>query len=376
MKYDSITIDTNIFDCNSLNLEGGMLGQLTQFKGGSAKLVFSEIVVQEVRKHLVDKTREAGNKLTSAIKNAVRQKVVSEDDGKQLNKIVESFPPHEDVVENRINAFIEATGADIVPADSVDIKDLIKSYFSSLSPFDKTGGKKNEFPDAIALLSLEKWAKRNQQKILAISCDKGWGEFASNSEWVDVEKDLAFALARFQEHAEAALAFVSRLVSGLVSEKQPDMMEHIVDYVARKVSSRSVYAKASSAYDYELEEPVELEYENLSFLKHEDDYDIDIVQTGKDLIVARIGLSISVKATGNFLFDFEINDRTERDYVHIGGCTSEKKLDFDAAILVTLEGDFIDQNNGVDISEIEITQMIECVDFGEIDPDYSYEYYG
>ena len=95
MEYDSITIDTSIFDRNGLNLEGGMLGQLTQFRDGSTKFVLSEIVVREVRKHLGDKVKEATNSLARAIENAVKQKVASEDTSKQLFEIVGSFPPHQ-----------------------------------------------------------------------------------------------------------------------------------------------------------------------------------------------------------------------------------------------------------------------------------------
>ena len=52
MQYDVITLDTNIFSRNGYYLEGGMLGQLSQFKEGSAKLVVSEIVLRELHSHL------------------------------------------------------------------------------------------------------------------------------------------------------------------------------------------------------------------------------------------------------------------------------------------------------------------------------------
>ena len=42
---------------------------------------------------------------------------------------------------------------------------------------------------AIALITLEAWAKEKDQKILAISEDQGWADFAGNSDWKDVEKE-------------------------------------------------------------------------------------------------------------------------------------------------------------------------------------------
>lgn len=66
MKYDAITLDTNIFDENSLSLEGGMLQQLQQFKGGLAHFVLSEIVVREIHRHLTEEAQKAAFALGSA----------------------------------------------------------------------------------------------------------------------------------------------------------------------------------------------------------------------------------------------------------------------------------------------------------------------
>ena len=65
--YDAITVDTNIFDEQQLNLEGGLLKQLYQFKDGSPKFVLSEIVVREVGRHLQDRAQKTNTALSSAI---------------------------------------------------------------------------------------------------------------------------------------------------------------------------------------------------------------------------------------------------------------------------------------------------------------------
>jgi hypothetical protein len=52
MEYDAITIDTNIFTQNGYFLEGGILGQMSQFKEGAATFVLSEIVIREIHRHL------------------------------------------------------------------------------------------------------------------------------------------------------------------------------------------------------------------------------------------------------------------------------------------------------------------------------------
>ncbi|MFH3639912.1 PIN domain-containing protein, partial [Acinetobacter baumannii] len=56
------------------------------------------------------------------------------------------------IVENKLNEFIENTGAlEIVCGEFADITKILEDYFSATPPFGKEVKKKNEFPDAITL---------------------------------------------------------------------------------------------------------------------------------------------------------------------------------------------------------------------------------
>lgn len=363
MEYDSITIDTSVFDKNGLNLEGGMLAQMTQFRDGPISFVLSEIVVREVHKHLGDKAKDATNKLASAIKNVVKQKIAPEDTGKQLSEIVGSFPPQQDIAEARLNTFLETTGANIIPADSIDIKDLIKCYFSSLPPFEEAGKKKNEFPDAIILLSLEKWAETNKQKILAISHDKGWVNFASDSEWIDVEEDLAGALEIIQ--SLDASEFMTQFVADLERGNRPDMMEEIDSDVGYVISGLIINPDADSSYYFELEDSPDLEYNGLQFRKSEGVHDVKVVHAEQHKIVSKIGLLVPVKATANFLFEAHLSGG---DHLDLGNAYYTKEADLNAEILVTLVGDFA--KDDFEITEIEMTHVEDTIDYGEINPNF------
>ena len=365
MEYQLITIDTNVFDGNRLNLEGGMLGQLSQFRTGAPKLILSEIVAQEVQKHLMDKAREATGNLESAIEKATKQKVISKEIEKQLTDIVASFPSYEEIVENRLKAFVESTGAKVVPADSVNTQDLMKSYFSAHPPFEMTGDKKNEFPDAIALLSLEGLAKTTKQKILAISSDKGWRKFASGSEWIDVEEDLAVALERVQIHAQGASGFMAELLDDLGRGNRPEMMEEIDSFVGYAVSGLSIEAQAHSSHDFKLEDSPNLEYYGPKFRKLGGEYDVKVVYAEKNKIVSEIGLSVPVKATA--IFSFEVN-MSGGEILDLGNAYYTKEVDLETEILLTLEGNLA--NDDFEIADVEVTQMADLIDFGEIEPDF------
>ena len=366
MDYDSITIDTSIFDNHSLNLESGILNQLTQFKNGYTHFILSEIVIREVHRHLMDRTREAKISLARAINNVTKYKVAPDDIVEQLCNIQNSFSSDEHTVKNRLTSFIKETGAEIISADLVNIKDLTEHYFDSLPPFVERGKKKNEFPDAIALLSLEQWAKDKQLKVLAVSKDKGWHKFATESEWIDIEEDLTTALSKLQ-HAEAASDFVAKFIADLDNGDNPEMMQKIREFITDKVAGYlSNFVEAVSEYYFETEY-IDIEVDNLTFLKSGDKYHSFLVQIGNKLIVTSIMLSVSVTANG--WFTFSLTEPTDKDYTYIGDGGATVESDIDVEILVTLEGDFSDRNNDYRIKKVELVVLAGNIDFGDIGPD-------
>ena len=368
MEYDAITIDTSTFDGHGLNLEGGMLNQLTQFKHGHVCFVLSEIVVREVYKHLIDKAEVAKDSFTRAIKEVSKQKVASGDIAKKISKITESLPLAQDTAKNRLEFFIAETGAEIITADTIEIENLVTHYFKSLPPFDETGKKKYEFPDAIALMSLEKWAEENQQKILAVSKDKGWRKFAAASEWIDIEDDLAAALDKLQQQVKGASEFVDRFLTELDSGDKPELMENITSFINDVVTDSSYfYVEASAAFEYEVGD-LELELKDISFMKNQDNYQSNLVQSGNDLIISSIALSVSVIAFCDFTF--VVRDSIDKDYIYIGDCRSTTEADLNVEILVTLEGDFSNPVNNFKITEIELVDLTDTIDFGYVEVDY------
>lgn len=375
MKYDAITLDTNIFYKEGFDLEGGLLKHLMEFQlspTGSVQLILSEIVYREVQKHLIENAENTSKKIESAVKEVSKQRLIPQETHQQLAEIAESVQPSE-TAKTRLKDFVKTTGAEIIPAEGMDIKALIESYFTPSPPFEKSdkNKKKNEFPDAIALLSLEAWAASKQKKLLAVSNDEGWANFARDSQWIDVESDLTPALQKFQEHAEVAASTVATFVSGLESGEYPDIMGKIRNCVSDGVSSAPVFADI--VYPYYSESETELTYEGLSFLKRGDDYDIGVVQSGQNRIIARIGVLVSVNAVGHFYHKrpdhmFKGVDPRDIDEVPTGKCIIERESDLKAAILVILERDFSgEKKEKFKMSEIELIQMPDTVNFGDVD---------
>jgi hypothetical protein len=363
VEYDAVTVDTNIFDQKKLNLERGMLAQFKQFKEGSAKLILSEIVFREVHRHLTNQAAKAKQELKSAIRQSGLAGLVDERTLNALREIDENCLEPREAGSNGLRRWAEATGCEIVPAEDANMKRLIKMYFVPEAPFENAEKKKYEFPDAIALITLEDWAKRNQKKVLAITQDGGWIAFAKNSDWIDTETDLSSALQRFQKHTESARQVVASLLSAIDRGQRKDVLEEIEKQVADAVGDVTPYPEASSAYHYDCDY-AEMSFKSMHLVKSDENtFEFQIVQTGKDEIVARLAVEITAEARAEFRY--YLND--EGDQIGIGDSSEKVETTFDAGILITLHGDFPDS---YELTDVELVDAVDSVDFGDIGPDY------
>ena len=369
MEFDAITIDTSIFERNGLKLEGGMLNQLKQFKSSHLCFVLSEIVKKEVHQHLIKKAKEAKDDIKKAIEKVNEQKVASENIINQIKNILKELPSDEDTANNRLKAFLIETDAQIIPADTIEINNLVAHYFESLPPFEETGKKKYEFPDAIALISLGKWAEENKLKILAVSKDKGWHKFADASNWIDIEDDLAVALDKLQKQIEKN-NILHKFITDIASGGKPKLLDNIKHFINDVVTDASHYDVDATADFESIVGDLEIELNEISFLKKGGNYQSYLVQTGNNLSTSTMELTASVSASCDFAF--VVRDSIDNDYIYIGDSLSKIESDLNVEILVTLEGDFSDLNNDFEITNIELVKLTKTLDFGHIGPDYRF----
>jgi hypothetical protein len=61
------------------------------------------------------------------------------------------------IAQQRVTRFLQEIGAEIIRVTNVRTSDVVDAYFQLAPPFSAAGKNKAEFPDAIALMSLERW---------------------------------------------------------------------------------------------------------------------------------------------------------------------------------------------------------------------------
>jgi predicted nucleic acid-binding protein len=366
-QFGAITIDTSVFDAQGLRLESGLLKQLEQFQDSSTKVIISEIVKEEVLSHITEKTKDAQSELEKSLKQAKDYWQVESSKIEDIKNLVFGELDVQEIVSERFSQFVKATSLEIIEAQNyLIVNDLIQKYFRAKPPFSKTGKKKNEFPDAIALMSLEAWAEKNRTKIIVVTSDNDWINFCNDSEKLYSCNDFAGALGLFQlQDADDICRYLSeRYQKGSLE----DVREAIIKALEYKIYDFDVYPEADSSFYYEGEvtdinlngfEFKVLEAPNLIFRPVNSDYGL----------IVESKLIVNVNIECNFLLS--VYDSIDKDYVGMGGNNVNTQADLEIEVLITFVGnlDKVGSEVEVDYVEVEIPSQVS-IDFGYIEPDW------
>lgn len=153
-KYPlAVTIDTNIFDAAKFNLgDASTLRILENYvRRGKIKVVLSDIVVRESKRHIAARVKEVCGIVNTARNSALKvynEHLISSIGMNEMFRIVES---EDDIIakeEKVFDDFLCAIDAEILGTDLIDINSVLSDYFGAKPPFEESGKKKSEFPDA------------------------------------------------------------------------------------------------------------------------------------------------------------------------------------------------------------------------------------
>ena len=186
-KYPlAVTIDTNIFDAAKYNLSDASTLRILEnhVKSGKIKVVLSDIVVQESKRHIAARVKEVCGIVNIARNSALKvynEHLISSIGMNEMFRIVES---EDDIIakeEKVFDDFLCAIDAEILGTDLIDINSVLSDYFGAKPPFEESGKKKSEFPDAFIAQQI-----RNRfgetETVIIVSNDKGFIRACQESE--------------------------------------------------------------------------------------------------------------------------------------------------------------------------------------------------
>ena len=181
-----VTIDTNIFDAAKYNLSDASTLRILEnhVKSGKIKVVLSDIVVQESKRHIAARVKEVCGIVNIARNSALKvynEHLISSIGMNEMFRIVES---EDDIIakeEKVFDDFLCAIDAEILGTDLIDINSVLSDYFGAKPPFEESGKKKSEFPDAFIAQQI-----RNRfgetETVVIVSNDKGFIRACRESE--------------------------------------------------------------------------------------------------------------------------------------------------------------------------------------------------
>jgi hypothetical protein len=362
-EYEALLIDTSIFDGNGLRLEKGLLGKLNQFKRSPVVFLLPDVICGEIKTHLEKKIRESRSALEKAINEAGDHIFFEGSTFNEAKSLLLESKEIEGLAEERLKNFIENTGAVALECgDHLSVSELLKKYFANAAPFSESGKKKNEFPDAIVLMAVDEWAKKNNKSVLAIAKDGDWSRYCDSSDNIDCIEELSDGLAIFNK-ANAPYAFLSKLESELDADRALSFLDGVASQLKSELDGFTPDQDADS-YLYWEPEGSSGWFKSFHLISNE----LRIIDSDEEYIVLECKASITVEAEGEF--SLSVHDSIDDDYVYIDSVTATAEAEFESEILISIVGNLEGPIEELSIDQVEVVSPISRIHFGTLEPDF------
>lgn len=363
-KISAITIDTTVFDDGGMRLDKGIFSQLRQFKKHPSSLVMAEVVLREIRNHLLKSISNKRDRFSKDMIDAAEFVGYETKGVEDIKSRLAEMPSPEVQCDRHLSSFLEESAAISLEADDhINVSDILSCYFEKKPPFHAENPKKNEFPDAISLLSLEGWASDNETEMIVVSRDGDWIAFCENSEKLHHVKDLPTALALFQSPDAAVWKMVEDLRS-MLNDPKSEVFSRIEHEIRDLEWAEYITFDGDSQFQFEEDDPY-VDIEKCYFVDRND----AIVVTDIDEDAVSVIFALQVKGEVVVNYEFQKWDGIDREYVPMG--SNEVRQDFTVSVSVVLQ--LPTRSASPDDMDWEIEPGSLHFEFGDLEPDWMSE---
>lgn len=358
--YHAVTFDTQTVRSNSFDFNGGLLKLLTQLRFEPTMVVVSEVVSSEILKHLSDHTQQVISSLDTAMKRAkdfgVGEFQMPADRSKALQ-----------ISQDRYKKYLDDLGANTIPASDVEIKDVLKLYFQNLPPFSNK--KKAEFPDAVALLSLEKWAQKNNYEVLAISGDSDWAAFGATSKRIDVVDDIAKALDILNGQATEIREIAGKALKIIAAKTDMTLYKAFTESLEDALKHEVVDSEADVGGDLHVVGSLaEISLRGFEF-EDVDRFDLLAWDSATEIFVVAFEAELRIQASADFYFS--VYDSTDEEYLTVGSSTKSVERNWSVQIYLAI----VRADGVYEVGNAGVFRAPNVVHFGVVEPDHSNHHY-
>ncbi|ESY72043.1 PIN domain-containing protein [Mesorhizobium sp. M0051] len=363
-QIEALTIDTSIFDQKRLQLNSPPLQALAALKERPLSFILSSTVVKEVTGHLEKALEEAIRAAKKGIGEALFAFGTEKPTRDELIEQISGGQPPAEAMNERFNTFLKDTSCEVLDDTKlVDMAALFGKYFSNRPPFGP-GRKKSEFPDALALLALERAATDRDIGIMVVSKDGDWRAFCANSERLYLVPEIEKALDLVNNTPSGLRkAVVSWMTEGGAGHEE--VREHIaknVELIEFTVLGYPTWGELeASTWGAELKA-----------LEWPDSSDVDIIETelvsDDGTIKVVVSLPLQLIARVSIELSFSIWDGVDKESINIAARSVEVDENLNGRLTMTVSvyeqgterEEIIYEDSDLDIRDHE-------VDLGEVD---------
>lgn len=358
----ALTVDTSIFDEKGKRLTKGMFTQLTQFGKHPADLIFSDVVIMEMKRHLTEKLKAVKEKFSPTLIEAWESLGMDRAKIQELFTHLQQALNLEKLCDDQFENFIAESAAIVLKAqDFVSIEYLLQMYFGKKPPFDEGNPKKSEFPDAIALQTLESWASQSDRNLLVVSKDGDWKNFCQKSSRLYFVNDLATALELFQTPDNVVSSMLRRVHEELQANDQ-SLHSALTEFIENIEWPEFIRVEAYSQFELEEQGIEVLGIRSIEFPVNLEDIKLTEREDESISITFSTGVHLNLEAN----FSFKKWDGIDRMYLNMGSGRIETEVYAYLDIILILP-----IANGA-FNDIQMDAEIETIDLliGEVEPDW------
>lgn len=293
-KYPiAVTIDTNILYATKYDLsEGSTFQTLKNYVDeGTIKVVLSNIVVRESKKHLakqVNKVCGIARKLRAEVLQESTEHLINYIG---LNRLLDISKDKNTLIkksEKLFDNFIQEINAEILGTDLINLDGIIDDYFEINPPFEEGEKKRKEFPDAFIADQIKKRFGETED-VAIISNDKGFKAACLQTPNHFFFSSLGELFNTINKEKEEAYAETINIIEALQFRISSDVLKYIRSNENIDVRSLS-YDKDGIASGFDYDETYLYNVSDIKFKVHSVDEISD--KTSKVTLLCKADISV------------------------------------------------------------------------------------
>jgi hypothetical protein len=232
----AIAVDTNVYREYGFRVRSQPLVELAQVKELGIKWLLPEFWELEIQRHMAENDKVSTLRRDLAKARDWADKLQLEH-AERLSQAL-SADSGTTVAAKLLEEHISSGNPERLKTAWTAGPEVLENYFSSRDPFESSGSKKSEFPDAFALATLSAWARKNNTKVLVVSKDAGCLRACAASDVLlgsDSLTDALGALRRADEGRKAVIEQYEQLLSRELRNEVSELRRSIDSIIEKRL---------------------------------------------------------------------------------------------------------------------------------------------